>query len=46
MENLGPRSPPIALTTDSSLLTAIANDFGIEGIFAARWSRSATPATC
>lgn len=29
-----PSIPAIALTTDSSLLTAIANDFGIEGIFA------------
>ncbi len=26
--------PAIALTTDSSLLTAIANDFGFEGVFA------------
>jgi D-sedoheptulose 7-phosphate isomerase len=29
-----PSIPAIALTTDSSLLTAIANDFGIEGVFA------------
>jgi D-sedoheptulose 7-phosphate isomerase len=28
-----PSIPAIALTTDSSLLTAIANDFGIEGVF-------------
>ena len=26
--------PAIALTTDSSLLTAVANDFGFEGVFA------------
>lgn len=29
-----PAIPAVALTTDSSLLTAIANDFGIEGVFA------------
>ena len=29
-----PSIPAIALTTDTSLLTAIANDFGIEGVFA------------
>ena len=31
-----PRSPipAVALTTDTSLLTAIANDFGVEGMFA------------
>ncbi len=28
-----PSIPAIALTTDSSLLTAIANDFGVDGIF-------------
>jgi phosphoheptose isomerase len=28
-----PSIPAIALTTDTSLLTAIANDFGVEGIF-------------
>jgi D-sedoheptulose 7-phosphate isomerase len=34
LDNLRPSIPAIALTTDSSLLTAIANDFGIEGVFA------------
>jgi D-sedoheptulose 7-phosphate isomerase len=29
-----PTIPAIALTTDTSLLTAIANDFGVEGMFA------------
>jgi D-sedoheptulose 7-phosphate isomerase len=29
-----PSIPAIALTTDTSLLTAIANDFGVDGIFA------------
>jgi phosphoheptose isomerase len=29
-----PSIPAVALTTDSSLLTAIANDFGVEGVFA------------
>ncbi|HEY7660835.1 MAG TPA: SIS domain-containing protein [Actinomycetota bacterium] len=29
-----PAIPAIALTTDSSLLTAISNDFGFEGVFA------------
>lgn len=29
-----PSIPAIALTTDTSLLTAIANDFGVEGMFA------------
>jgi D-sedoheptulose 7-phosphate isomerase len=29
-----PSIPAIALTTDTSLLTAVANDFGIEGVFA------------
>ena len=29
-----PSIPAIALTTDTSLLTAIANDFGIDGVFA------------
>jgi D-sedoheptulose 7-phosphate isomerase len=34
IDNRRPSIPAIALTTDSSLLTAIANDFGIEGVFA------------
>ncbi|MDH5224557.1 MAG: SIS domain-containing protein [Actinomycetota bacterium] len=34
IDNPRPSIPAIALTTDSSLLTAIANDFGIEGVFA------------
>jgi len=34
IDNLRPSIPAIALTTDTSLLTAIANDFGVEGIFA------------
>jgi D-sedoheptulose 7-phosphate isomerase len=29
-----PSIPALALTTDTSLLTAVANDFGIEGVFA------------
>lgn len=33
IDNPRPSIPAIALTTDTSLLTAIANDFGIEGIF-------------
>jgi D-sedoheptulose 7-phosphate isomerase len=33
-DHLRPSIPAIALTTDTSLLTAIANDFGIEGVFA------------
>lgn len=34
LEHPRPSIPAVALTTDSSLLTAIANDFGVEGIFA------------
>lgn len=34
IDHARPSIPAIALTTDSSLLTAIANDFGIEGVFA------------
>jgi D-sedoheptulose 7-phosphate isomerase len=33
IDNPRPSIPAIALTTDSSLITAIANDFGIEGVF-------------
>jgi D-sedoheptulose 7-phosphate isomerase len=33
IDNPRPSIPAIALTTDTSLLTAIANDFGVEGIF-------------
>ena len=33
IDNPRPSIPAIALTTDSSLLTAIANDFGVEGVF-------------
>lgn len=33
LDNPRPSIPAIALTTDSSLLTAIANDFGVEGVF-------------
>lgn len=33
VDNLRPSIPAIALTTDTSLLTAIANDFGAEGVF-------------
>ena len=33
IDNLRPSIPAIALTTDTSLLTAIANDFGGEGMF-------------
>jgi D-sedoheptulose 7-phosphate isomerase len=32
-DNMRPSIPAIALTTDTSLLTAIANDFGTEGMF-------------
>ncbi len=34
IDNRRPSIPAIALTTDTSLLTAIANDFGVEGMFA------------
>ena len=34
IENRRPSIPAVALTTDTSLLTAIANDFGVEGMFA------------
>jgi D-sedoheptulose 7-phosphate isomerase len=33
LDNRRPSIPAIALTTDTSLLTAIANDFGVEEIF-------------
>jgi phosphoheptose isomerase len=33
IDNPRPSIPAIALTTDTSLLTAIANDFGIESVF-------------
>lgn len=33
LDNPRPSIPAIALTTDTSLLTAIANDFGPEGVF-------------
>jgi D-sedoheptulose 7-phosphate isomerase len=33
IDNLRPSISAIALTTDTSLLTAIANDFGVEGVF-------------
>ncbi len=33
LDNPRPSIPAIALTTDTSLLTAIANDFGAEGVF-------------
>jgi phosphoheptose isomerase len=34
LDHQRPTIPAIALTTDTSLLTAIANDFGVEGMFA------------
>ncbi|MDP9241893.1 MAG: SIS domain-containing protein [Actinomycetota bacterium] len=34
LDHRRPTIPAIALTTDTSLLTAIANDFGVEGMFA------------
>ncbi|MEW6060181.1 MAG: SIS domain-containing protein [Actinomycetota bacterium] len=34
LDNRRPAIPAIALTTDTSILTAIANDFGFEGVFA------------
>jgi len=33
IDNVRPSIPAIALTTDTSLLTAIANDFGVDGVF-------------
>jgi D-sedoheptulose 7-phosphate isomerase len=33
VDNPRPAIPAIALTTDTSLLTAIANDFGVDGMF-------------
>jgi D-sedoheptulose 7-phosphate isomerase len=33
IDNPRPSIPAVALTTDTSLLTAIANDFGVEGVF-------------
>jgi D-sedoheptulose 7-phosphate isomerase len=33
IDNVRPSIPAIALTTDTSLLTAIANDFGADGVF-------------
>ncbi len=33
-DNPRPSIPAVALTTDTSLLTAIANDFGVQGVFA------------
>jgi D-sedoheptulose 7-phosphate isomerase len=38
-----PSIPAIALTTDTSLLTAIANDFGVEGVFARQIEALAQP---
>jgi D-sedoheptulose 7-phosphate isomerase len=34
LDHMRPPIPAIALTTDTSILTAIANDFGVEGMFA------------
>ena len=34
LDNLRPAIAAIALTTDTSILTAVANDFGFEGVFA------------
>jgi D-sedoheptulose 7-phosphate isomerase len=34
IDNPRPSIPAVALTTDTSLLTAIANDFGVDGMFA------------
>jgi phosphoheptose isomerase len=34
VDNRRPAIPAIALTTDTSILTAISNDFGFEGVFA------------
>jgi D-sedoheptulose 7-phosphate isomerase len=36
----------IALTTDSSILTAAGNDLGFEQVFAGRWRRCAARAIC
>lgn len=38
-----PSIPAIALTTDTSLLTAISNDFGVEGVFARQIEALAQP---
>lgn len=43
IDNPRPSIPAIALTTDTSLLTAIANDFGIEGVFARQVSSLGRP---
>jgi D-sedoheptulose 7-phosphate isomerase len=34
IEHRRPAIPAVALTTDTSILTAVANDFGFEGVFA------------
>jgi D-sedoheptulose 7-phosphate isomerase len=34
LDNRRPAIPALALTTDTSVLTAVANDFGFEGVFA------------
>ena len=34
VDNRRPAIPALALTTDTSILTAVANDFGFEGVFA------------
>lgn len=36
----------IALTTDTSIITAVANDYSFSQIFSARCAASAMPATC
>jgi len=34
LDRLRPAIPAVALTTDTSILTAVSNDFGFEGVFA------------
>ncbi len=41
-----PGLPAIALTTDTSILTAIGNEFAFEQIFSIRCARSGSRATC
>jgi D-sedoheptulose 7-phosphate isomerase len=43
LDNPRPSIPAIALTTDTSLLTAVANDFGVERMFARQVESLARP---
>jgi D-sedoheptulose 7-phosphate isomerase len=46
VDNRRPANAAIALTTDTSILTAIANDFGFEDASHGRSRRSGVRATC